>query len=233
MNAATLAVCLGLLCYGALAVEFKQSALPYDADALEPAIDEETMILHHDTHHAGYVRRLNTAVEAIDGEAANYDLDELLRELVNLELPENVTTSIRNNGGGHWNHELYWKVMTPESSLSDMSKELSAQISTHFGKVEDLKTEFLGAAASVFGSGWAWLCVDEELGDLSVVTTPNQDNPLMEGFVETTCKPILGVDVWEHAYYLKRQAGRKDYLEAFWGLIDWEEVSKNYAEASK
>lgn len=232
MRSPTVVLCLGVLFCGALA-EYKLPPLPYAPDALEPSIDKETVLIHHGTHHAGYVKGLNDAVKGLPGNFTNSNLALLLMELEELPFPPKAKTAIRNYGGGHYNHMLYWQVMTGESNLKDISKALSFQIAIQFGTVEKLKNYFLDAAGAVFGSGWAWLCVDPEYGELGVVVTANQDNPLMVGLVKPTCEPILGVDVWEHAYYLDRQAGRKEYLSAFWDLINWKVVSINYGIAEK
>lgn len=223
-----------MLCIGVVLGKpemYAQSPLPYDFSALEPSIDEQTMRLHHGTHAAGYFRRMSATLDGLTGDAADMSLEELFGALASMELPEAAAKSLRNDGGGHWNHELFWKVMSPTGSQKDMSPALKARILKAFGSVEGLKKEFLDAAKGVFGSGWAWLCVDPATGGLLVTSTPNQDNPLMEGLVSTVCEPILGVDVWEHGYYLKYQAGRGDYLEAFWGIINWQQVSENFLTA--
>lgn len=212
--------------------EFKLPKLPYGTDALEPNIDNRTMVLHHGTHHAGYVRNLNAALEDLEDCPTGRSLEGLLQSLGSLDIPKSLRRAIRNNGGGHYNHGMYWRLLSPESSLGDISKALSNAIATEIGSLDDLKEQFLGEAAKVFGSGWGWLCVEFETGNLNITTTGNQDNPLMdEEWVDLRCYPILGVDVWEHAYYLKRQAGRRDYLDAFWNLINWKEVSTNYDAA--
>lgn len=211
--------------------EFKLPDLPYAYDALEPAIDEETMMAHHDRHHAGYVRNLNAALADEKKTCKKpLKLTDLLENLAKMNLSdESKRTTLRNNAGGHFNHQMYWQVMSPDGSEDDISRDLSAAIATKFGSLEDLKADLLGAAGKVFGSGWAWLCVDFEYKDLMITTTPNQDNPLMDAeWVDTRCHPILGVDVWEHAYYLKRKWARAEYLEAFWTLINWREVSANF-----
>lgn len=212
--------------------EFTLPDLPYGANALEPSIDTETMVTHHDKHHAGYVRNLNAALADEKPCRKPLKLRELVEKIGTAKLSdESKRTTIRNNAGGHFNHEMYWKIMSPEGSQNDISRDLSAAIATKFGSLEALRDEFLGAAGKVFGSGWAWLCMDFELKDLMITSTANQDNPLMDAkWVDQRCNPILGVDVWEHAYYLKRKSARADYLEAFWTLINWEEVSANYAD---
>lgn len=230
MRTASLAAStLALLSVASAFVPYKLPDLPYAYEALEPAIDKETMMIHHDKHHAGYVKNLNAALETVDASVQELELEELLATLRTLNLTDAQRTAIRNNGGGHWNHRMYWTVMTGQSSQNDISSELMAAVVEGFGTISNLKDELLGAAGKVFGSGWAWLCMDLSYGDLRVTTTANQDNPLMNwAWVGRRCNPILGVDVWEHAYYLKRQNDRKAYLDAFWDLINWEEVSLNY-----
>ena len=189
--------------------------LPYDYDALEPYIDETTMRLHHDRHHQTYVDNLNLALEKYP-EAQTWSLTALLARLD--ELPDAVLLAIRNNGGGHANHSLFWKSLTPGGS--ELSAELDGQLAAAFGSLEAFKAEFTAAAKGVFGSGWAWLVKDED-GQLAVTSTANQDSPLMLDQV-----PLLGLDVWEHAYYLKYQNRRPDYIAAFWQIVDWQQVEK-------
>jgi Fe-Mn family superoxide dismutase len=192
--------------------KFELPALPYSFDALEPHIDARTMEIHHGKHHAGYVAKLNAAVEGTDLEGKT--LDELM-------VNASANTAVRNNGGGHWNHTLFWQVMSPNGG-GEPTGELADAINSAFGSFEDFKTKFSDAAATRFGSGWAWL-VKTDSG-LVVSSTPNQDNPLMD-VAEVKGTPILGLDVWEHAYYLNYQNRRPDYIGAFWNVINWEEVA--------
>jgi Fe-Mn family superoxide dismutase len=200
---------------------FELPDLPYNFDALAPAIDEETMKIHHGKHHAGYVRKLNAALnEAKDLKADS--LEGLLMEIG----PED--TALRNNGGGHYNHSLFWKIMSPNGG-GQPTGDLADAIKSDFGSFAAFRDEFT-AAAGLFGSGWAWLCVKDD-GKLMVTSTPNQDNPLMKNIVDETAQPILGLDVWEHAYYLNYQNRRGDYIEKFFSLIDWNSVEKNMKAA--
>ena len=193
--------------------------LPYAYDALEPHIDEATMRVHHDKHHVAYTTKLNAAVEGTDfaGTAA----EDLLKNLD--QLPADIRTAVRNNGGGHVNHNLFWTVMSPEGGGAPTG-ELATAMERAFGSFEAFKDQFAAAGATQFGSGWAWLVVDG--GELAVMATANQDSPLSQGRT-----PILGMDVWEHAYYLKYQNRRPDYIEAFFNVIDWNAVAANYAAA--
>jgi Fe-Mn family superoxide dismutase len=196
---------------------FKLPSLPYAADALEPHIDAKTMEIHHGKHHNGYTTKLNAAVEgtALEGKS----IEELLGGL------DMSNAAVRNNGGGYYNHCLFWEIMGPDSG--EMSSELNNAIEAAFGSFEAFKDAFSKAAATQFGSGWAWLCVHSD-GKLEVCSTPNQDNPLMKS-VACGGTPILGLDVWEHAYYLNYQNRRPDYIEAFFNVVNWTEVSKRYA----
>ena len=196
--------------------------LRYPYDALEPYIDTETMRIHHDKHHAAYVANLNKAVDG--GEYASWTIDALVRGWA--KLPENLRTVVRNNAGGHYNHTLLWNSMSPGGG-SPPSGALSAAIDRDLGGYEAFKTELTKAALGRFGSGWAWLSLDQGMR-LIVESTPNQDNPLSENRF-----PLLGVDVWEHAYYLKYQNRRADYLEAFYNVIDWKAVGARYDEMKK
>jgi len=193
--------------------------LPYDFDALEPTIDEETMRIHHGKHHQAYVDNLNKALEGTDW--ADRPLDDLMRNLD--QLPEDRRTAARNNGGGHWNHSMFWQIMKPKGG-GEPSGALDEAIRSTFGDSDELKAQVNDAGVKRFGSGWTWLVADG--GSLTVVSTPNQDNPLMEGKT-----PILGIDVWEHAYYLKYRNRRPDYLAAWWDVVNWEEVGRRYEEA--
>ncbi|MCL6514883.1 MAG: superoxide dismutase [Alicyclobacillus sp.] len=196
--------------------------LPYAYNALEPYIDELTMQIHHDRHHGTYVQNLNAALEGHpDLEAKS--IEDLLRGIN--EVPESIRTAVRNNGGGHANHSLFWEIMSPNGG-GQPSGKLADAINATFGSFDKFKEEFTKAALGRFGSGWAWLVVDG--GKLAITSTPNQDNPLMEGKT-----PIFGLDVWEHAYYLKYQNKRADYINAFWNVVNWAEVEKRYEAATK
>ena len=197
---------------------FTTPDLPYGYAALEPHIDEATMRVHHDKHHAGYTTKLNAAVEGT--EFAAMQPEEIIKNLS--KVPDTIRTAVRNNGGGHVNHTLFWTIMSP-SGGGTPSGDLAAAIDSAFGSFDAFKTAFQQAAATRFGSGWAWL-VKEADGTLAVTSTQNQDNPLSEGKT-----PILGLDVWEHAYYLKYQNRRPDYLTAFFNVIDWNKVAANAA----
>ncbi|OZB90340.1 superoxide dismutase [Paenibacillus sp. XY044] len=199
---------------------FQLPPLPYPNDALEPHIDAQTMEIHHDRHHNTYVTNLNAALENAP-ELQNKSLEELISNLDSV--PENIRTAVRNNGGGHANHSLFWEIIAPKGG--DKPNGLLAQaIDSELGGLDKFKEDFTKAATTRFGSGWAWLVVDKN-GKLAVTSTPNQDNPLMEGQT-----PILGLDVWEHAYYLKYQNKRPDYIAAFWNVLNWDVVSKRYQE---
>lgn len=198
-------------------------ALPYPANALEPYIDEQTMNIHHDRHHNTYVTNLNAALESAPA-LQNKSVEELISDLGSV--PENIRTAVRNNGGGHANHSLFWTVIGPGGGGTPSGAVASA-IDNDLGGFDKFKEEFTKAAATRFGSGWAWLVVGKD-GKLAVTSTPNQDNPLSEGQT-----PILGLDVWEHAYYLKYQNKRPDYIAAFWNIINWDEVNRRYEAAKK
>ncbi|MDN7245770.1 superoxide dismutase [Planococcus shenhongbingii] len=195
--------------------------LPYAYDALEPHIDKETMNIHHTKHHNTYVTNVNAALEGHQ-DLASKSVEELISDLQ--AVPEDIRTAVRNNGGGHANHSLFWQLLTPNGTGAP-SGALAEAINSKFGSFDEFKTKFENAGKTRFGSGWAWLVVNN--GELEVTSTANQDSPLMEGQT-----PILGVDVWEHAYYLKYQNKRPDYLAAFWNVVNWEEVSKRF-EAAK
>ena len=199
---------------------FKLPELGYAYDALEPHIDARTMEIHHSKHHNGYTTKLNGAIEGTDLEGKS--IEDIL---TNLDMSN---SAVRNNGGGFYNHSLFWTVMNPEGK-GRLSGELKDAIEAEFGSFEDFKDAFSKAAATQFGSGWAWLCVHKG-GKVEVCSTPNQDNPLMPG-VSCEGTPILGLDVWEHAYYLNYQNRRPDYIEAFFNVINWNEVERRYAEA--
>ncbi|MBA3289867.1 MAG: superoxide dismutase [Actinomycetota bacterium] len=194
--------------------------LPYDHSALEPHIDARTMEIHHGKHHKTYVDKLNAAIEGHD--ELNMDsIDELMRNFN--KVPSDIQGPVRNNGGGHANHSLFWTVMSPDGG-GEPSGDLAGAIDSTFGSFDDFKTKFSDAGVTRFGSGWAWLVVDG--GKLSVTSTANQDSPLMEGKT-----PVLGLDVWEHAYYLKYQNVRPDYIEAWWNVVNWDEVAARYEAA--
>ncbi|WP_116126012.1 superoxide dismutase [Lewinella sp. IMCC34183] len=199
---------------------FKLPDLPYAFDALEPSIDARTMEIHHDKHHAGYTSKLNSALEGSD--MADKSIEDILANV------SSAGTGVRNNGGGFYNHSLFWKVMTPNGG-GKPSGELATAIDKAFGSFDAFKEKFSTAAAGQFGSGWAWLIVKDN-GELAVTSTPNQDNPLMD-VVSERGTPILGLDVWEHAYYLNYQNRRTDYVDAFFDVINWDEVNKRYTAA--
>lgn len=204
--------------------EFKQSALPYSVSALEPAIDQATMEIHYGKHHKAYVDNLNKQIE-------NYpELDKLSIEAIQTQISK-YNTAVRNNGGGHFNHTFFWDSLSPSSSTGKPSSGLLKQINRDFGSLENFKIKFNEAATGRFGSGWAWLVMTPE-GKLVVSSTPNQDNPLMD-VAEVKGKPLLGLDVWEHAYYLKYQNRRADYTKAFWSVVNWHKVNERYALALK
>jgi superoxide dismutase, Fe-Mn family len=192
--------------------------LPYPTNALEPHIDAQTMEIHHGKHHNAYVTNLNAALEKAP-ELASKSLDELLKNLN--AVPEAIRTAVRNNGGGHWNHSQFWKTMAPNAGGAPTGK-LADAIEAAFGDFEKFKEQFNAAGAGRFGSGWVWLVNDG--GKLAITSTPNQDNPLMDG----KPAPLLGNDVWEHAYYLKYQNRRPDYLKAWWNVVNWSEVAKRF-----
>lgn len=194
--------------------------LPYAYDALAPSIDEETMHLHHDKHHNTYVTNLNKAIEK-HPELGEKSIEELVADLS--AVPEDIRTAVRNNGGGHANHSFFWKILSPTGG-GEPTGELKEAIESTFGSLDKFKEEFAAAATSRFGSGWAWLVVDG--GELAITSTPNQDSPLSEGKT-----PVVGLDVWEHAYYLNYKNVRPDYIKAFWNVVNWEEAAKNYAAA--
>ncbi|PEI92115.1 superoxide dismutase [Bacillus pseudomycoides] len=196
------------------------SNLPYAYDALEPHFDKETMNIHHTKHHNTYVTNLNAALEG-HAELADKSVEELVANLN--EVPEAIRTAVRNNGGGHANHTFFWTILSPNGGGQPVG-ELAAAIEAKFGSFDAFKTEFAKAGATRFGSGWAWLVVNN--GELEVTSTPNQDSPLTEGKT-----PVIGLDVWEHAYYLHYQNRRPDYIGAFWNVVDWNAAEKRYQEA--
>lgn len=200
---------------------FQLPELGFATDALEPHIDSRTMEIHHGKHHQAYTNNLNAALEN-HSELHGHSGEQLLRELA--VLPESVRGAVRNNGGGFVNHKLFWEIMTPGGSNTP-TEEMTGLLSESFGSFEQFKQSFSGAAATQFGSGWGWLVVDSE-GSLQVMATANQDNPLSSG-----CVPILGVDVWEHAYYLNYQNRRPDYISAWWNVVNWEDVASRFGSA--
>ncbi len=197
---------------------FELIPLPYDYNALEPHIDEQTMRIHHDKHHAAYVSKLNAALEG-HADLQSKSLEDLIKGLN--DLPDSARTAVRNNGGGALNHNIFWHNMHPDGG-GEPTGPLMDAIKTAFGDFSSLREKMNAAGAGQFGSGWAWLCKNSS-GDLIVKATANQDNPLTEGLT-----PLLGVDVWEHAYYLKYQNRRPDYLEAWWNTVNWEDVAKRF-----
>ena len=202
--------------------EFTLPPLPYAYDALDAYIDSETMTIHHDKHHAKYVKNLNEAI-ALYPDLKGQSIEDLL---LNLDtLPEDIMTTVRNNGGGHANHTMFWSIMTPESQ-GEPTGEIAEAIKATFGDFATLQEEFNTAGTKRFGSGWAWLVMNDQK-ELEVTSTANQDSPLMEGQY-----PIMGNDVWEHAYYLKYQNKREDYLNAWWNVVNWDEVNKRFQAAN-
>lgn len=201
---------------------YELESLPYSYDALEPHFDKMTMEIHHSKHHQAYINNLNAAIK--DNEMSHIPLENLMKDI------SKYPTAVRNNGGGHYNHSMFWNVLSPTGG-GLASGKLGNEIEKKFGSFEKFKEEFSNAAKTRFGSGWAWLSVDES-GELFVSSTPNQDNPLMD-VVEKKGTPILGLDVWEHAYYLKFQNRRPDYVGTFWNIVNWDQVAKNYEEAIK
>ncbi|MFL5562898.1 MAG: superoxide dismutase [Gemmatimonadaceae bacterium] len=199
---------------------FTLPPLPYDFAALEPHIDAKTMEIHHDKHHQAYVNNLNAAIEKAP-ELQGKSIEDLLKNVNNA--PESVRTAVRNNGGGHWNHSFFWQIMGPKAG-GEPSGALGDAIKSSFGGFDKFKEQFAAAAAGRFGSGWAWLLNDG--GKLSITSTPNQDNPLMEG--KSPDAVLLGIDVWEHAYYLKYQNRRPDYVTAWWNVVNWGAVGKRF-----
>lgn len=194
--------------------------LPYAENALEPHVDATTMQIHHDKHHNTYVTKLNAALEGHD-DLASKDVEDLIRDLNSI--PEDIRTAVRNNGGGHANHTFFWQILSPDGG-GKPSGDLASAIESKYGSFEKFQEEFAAAATGRFGSGWAWLVLSG--GELEIMSTANQDSPIMEGKT-----PILGLDVWEHAYYLKYQNRRPEYIDAFWNIINWNEVEKRYSEA--
>ena len=200
-------------------MSFKLPDLPYDYKALEPHIDARTMEIHHTKHHAGYTKKLNNAIEG--SSLSGKSIEDILKNV------SKESTAVRNNGGGFYNHDLFWKIMSP-NGVGNPSGDLGDAISSAFGSFDKFKEEFSNAASGRFGSGWAWLVVNN--GSLEVGSTPNQDNPLMD-VSQLSGTPILGIDVWEHAYYLKYQNERGTYISNWWNLVNWDEVAKRFSDA--
>lgn len=199
---------------------FELPALPYAFDALEPHIDKDTMNIHHGKHHQAYVTNLNAALAGTDAEKLS--IEEICKNISKYPM------AVRNNGGGHYNHTLFWSVMAPNKG-GEPSGELGSAIVSTFGSFDEFKKQFSAAGATRFGSGWAWLCVEN--GKLKICSTPNQDNPLMDIVTDCSGTPILGMDVWEHAYYLRYQNRRPDYMAAFFNVINWDAVAERYKAA--
>lgn len=204
--------------------EFKQAPLPYATNALQPAIDQQTMELHYGKHHKAYIDNLNAQIKTYP-ELDKMDPVQLQKQI------SKYNTAVRNNGGGHFNHTFFWESLAPANKTGQPSAALTKQITQDFGSMDAFKQKFNEAATGRFGSGWAWLIVTPE-GKLAITSTPNQDNPLMD-LAETKGQPLLGLDVWEHAYYLKYQNRRADYIKAFWSVVNWNKVNERYMQAMK
>mmetsp|Transcript_33887 Transcript_33887/g.86637 ORF Transcript_33887/g.86637 Transcript_33887/m.86637 type:complete len:208 (-) Transcript_33887:234-857(-) len=202
---------------------FSLPALTYGYDALEPYIDATTMNIHHTKHHQTYVNNINGAIEKRE-EIKGKSLEELCASAA--VVPADLNAMVRNNGGGHWNHTFFWQCMAAPGSTNGPSDALKAKIDESFGSLDEMKAKFNAAAAGRFGSGWAWLGQAED-GKLAITSTPNQDNPLMKDVVDCPCTPLLGLDVWEHAYYLKYQNRRPEYISNFWNVVNWDFVNSN------
>jgi superoxide dismutase, Fe-Mn family len=201
---------------------FEVPPLPYPYEALEPYIDTETMHLHHDKHHQAYVTNLNNALQGQSGQLTSYSVDDLLRNIN--EVPDSIRTAVQNNGGGHANHSMFWQIMSPNGGGAPTG-DLGSAIQQAFGSFDQFKAAFNDAGLKRFGSGWAWLVLNQA-GQLQVISTANQDSPLMTGMY-----PVMGNDVWEHAYYLKYKNVRADYLNAWWNVVNWDEVARRYQQA--
>ncbi len=202
-------------------MKFEFAELPYSYDALEPHIDKQTMEIHYTKHHKAYFDKFTGALPGSEYEGKS--IEDIFKNI------SKAPAVIRNNGGGYYNHSLFWEVMSPNGG-GNPTGEIAEAINKSFGSFENFKTKFNEAAANRFGSGWAWLCVEKDKS-LTICSTPNQDNPLMD-VVECNGKPIMGLDVWEHAYYLKYQNRRPDYISAFWNVINWEKINENYRKAA-
>ena len=205
-------------------MSYSLPSLEYSVDALEPHVDARTMEIHHGKHHQTYIDKLNGALEG-HSDLSEKSIDDLITDLS--ALPESVQTAVRNNGGGHYNHTFFWQCISPNGGGTPTG-ELSNAIAATFGNFEAFKNEFLQAAITRFGSGWAWL-IKQEDGSLAVTSSPNQDNPLMRGIADRCGTPILGLDVWEHAYYLNYQNRRPDYVAGFWNVVDWERANSLFS----
>lgn len=201
---------------------FEVPPLPYPYEALEPYIDTETMHLHHDKHHQAYVTNLNNALQGQSEQLASYSVDDLVKNIA--QVPESIRTAVQNNGGGHVNHSMFWQIMKPNGGGTPTG-DLASAIDQAFGSFDQFKDTFNKAGLARFGSGWAWLVLNQS-GQLQVVSTANQDSPLMTGHY-----PVMGNDVWEHAYYLKYKNVRADYLNAWWNVVNWDEVARRYQQA--
>eukprot|EP00298_Acanthocystis_sp_HF-20_P001850 c12314_g1_i1.p1 GENE.c12314_g1_i1~~c12314_g1_i1.p1 ORF type:complete len:241 (-),score=84.68 c12314_g1_i1:133-792(-) len=209
---------------------FSLPPLRYGYESLAPYVDGKTMNVHHTGHHAAYVNNLNNVVKEFNATQVTEISLESLQGQIN-SLPENIRTVVRNNGGGHYNHTFFWEIMAPPASTSsEPTGELKKAIDAAFGDVQQMKAAFNKSAAARFGSGWAWLCLDQS-GNLFITSTPNQDNPLMKGIVDKLGVPIIGLDVWEHAYYLQYQNKRADYINAFWNVVNWDQALQNFETA--
>ncbi|MFV8192455.1 superoxide dismutase [Acinetobacter soli] len=220
----TLLVIAGSIMSVSAWAEFKQAPLPYATNALQPAIDQQTMELHYGKHHKAYVDNLNAQIKTYP-ELDKMDSVQLQKQI------SKYNTAVRNNGGGHFNHTFFWESLAPANKTGQPSAALTKQITQDFGSMDAFKQKFNEAATGRFGSGWAWLIVTPE-GKLAITSTPNQDNPLMD-LAETKGQPLLGLDVWEHAYYLKYQNRRADYIKAFWSVVNWNKVNERYMQAMK
>ena len=214
-----------------MALTHKLSPLPYPTNALEPHIDAKTMEIHHGKHHQAYVDNLNKALtDAAAAPFADMEVEELLYNLATI--PQNIQTPIRNNAGGHFNHTFFWHILTPKQGSTQPLEHTSKAINAAFGSFQKFQEDFAKAALGRFGSGWVWLIIDEQ-NKLEITSTANQDNPLMDGVVEKSGLPILGLDVWEHAYYLNYQNRRADYVKAWWNIVNWEQVENYFKMALK
>lgn len=209
---------------------FKLPDLPYNYAALEPHVDALTMNIHHTKHHQAYVTNVNAALDKFP-ELKGLGIVDLNKAIGSDKVPAEVATAVRNNGGGHWNHSFFWTVMTSPADTNGASGELKAAIEAAFGSVDEMKAKFNAAAAGRFGSGWAWLGAKPD-GSLAITSTPNQDNPLM-AVADEKLIPILGLDVWEHAYYLKYHNRRPEYISNWWSVVNWEQAAANYAAAKE
>lgn len=201
--------------------------LDYDYSALEPHIDAQTMEIHHTKHHQTYIDKVNQALEG-HPDLAGKDVKSLISDLKSV--PEAIRTAVRNNGGGHFNHSLFWTIIGPNKGIDEPTGRLGEAINEKWGSLDKFKVEFAAAGVGRFGSGWAWLCVREDKS-LCICSTPNQDSPIMKGIVDCVGSPVIGLDVWEHAYYLKYQNRRPDYIKEFWNVVNWDQAEKNFVAA--